>query len=183
MSCFGGKTHGFYYLVHVCGGLVSVNRNVCPKRKGRKKWVGEGRVDLPQSTLEDNTPVYFGKHLTVFFLLHRPVSVELLQNSWWKLRRWALVGRTTAPITVPVQGPQLVLIASFIVFNPKFSSPSVSISSGLSGLPEDMSPDHHAFSGRGRCTCPLIVKIEQESTEKHSNWPRWWFSFLPVGPC
>lgn len=81
MSCFGGKTHGFYYLVHVCGCLVSVNRNVCPKRKGRKKWVGEGRVDLPQSTLEDNTPVYFGKHLTVFFLLHRPVSGELLQNS------------------------------------------------------------------------------------------------------
>lgn len=31
------ETHGVYYLLHVYGYLVSECRNVCPKRKGRKR--------------------------------------------------------------------------------------------------------------------------------------------------
>lgn len=75
------ETHGVYYLLHVYGYLVSECRNVCPKRKGRKRWLGGWREELPQPTLEDLLQSIWKSTSLSSFLFTGQFQEQLLQDS------------------------------------------------------------------------------------------------------
>lgn len=134
------------------------------EKAGRERW-GEGAVFTVnfQSLWKNTSP-----HLTSF-LPTGQFQEQLLWDSWWKLKRGALVGWITAPAAAALWGTHLVLTVSFLVSHAKFLYPQLAppLCSVVCLLIQ--APDHWPFLAQSSCICPFIVMTGQESTEKHPS--------------